>query len=195
MLIYSPNKTTHHIQHAKKVLSRLLENQVKVKVVKYKFHVNMVAIPGDIIGPEGVSMDQGKIAAFTNWSVPTTIKEMQCICFANFYRCLIRGFQHHCLSTDRLFQWASEAFSCLKEAFTIAPILKDSDASTPFIVEIGPSETNVRAILSLSQQSGEKPKLQPVAFFFKKLSPAKRNHGIGNRERLMLKLVLEEWHH
>lgn len=45
----------------------------------------------------------------------------------------------------------------------------------------------------LSQQFGETPCLQPYAYYSKKLTPAKQNYDISNRELLAIKLSLEEW--
>lgn len=47
----------------------------------------------------------------------------------------------------------------------------------------------------LLQCFGEKPKLSPVAFFSKMLSPAKRNYNTGNWKLVAFKLALEEWCH
>lgn len=37
--------------------------------------------------------------------------------------------------------------------------------------------------------------MHPIAFFSRKLSPAKQNNNVGNRELLAVKLALEEWRH
>ena len=37
--------------------------------------------------------------------------------------------------------------------------------------------------------------MRPCAFFSRRLSPAERNYGIGDRELLAIKLALEEWRH
>lgn len=44
----------------------------------------------------------------------------------------------------------------------------------------------------LSQCFGDKPRLHPVAFFSRKLSPAEWNYDIGNYELLAVKFALEE---
>lgn len=75
-----------------------------------------------------------------------------------------------------------KAFKKLKSAFTTTPILKHPNPESLFIVEEDASDTGVRAILS--QRFGEKLKMHPVAFFSKKLSTAKRNYDVGNRELL-----------
>lgn len=105
-----------------------------------------------------------------------------------------QGFQLHCtpfnVPAERQVQIALNQF---KEAFTTAPIIKHSDPSKPFVVEVDASEAGVGAILS--QWFGDKPKRHPVAFFSWKLSPAEHNHDMGNRELLAVKLALEEWWH
>lgn len=57
-------------------------------------------------------------------------------------------------------------------------------------MEVDASKTRVGDVLS--QCFGDKPKLYPVAFFSRKLSPAERNYDIGNCELLAVKLSLEE---
>lgn len=49
ILISSPIKTIH-VQHVKKVLSKLLENQLYVNGEKCEFHIQNVAFLGYIIG-------------------------------------------------------------------------------------------------------------------------------------------------
>lgn len=122
--------------------------------------------------------------------------------FANFYRRVIRGFSSIAALLTALLkkgpkhlQWNQgaerKAFSQLKTAFTSAPILKHTDPTKPFIVEVDASESSVVSVLS--QHFGENPKLHPVAFFSKKLTPAEQNYDISNWELLAVKLALEEW--
>lgn len=100
-----------------------------------------------------------------------------------------------CLNKDVLIclawnQAAYEAFDNLKTAFTTAPILKHPDLSKPIMLEVNASKSGAGAVLS--QSFRDKPKLHPVPFFSKKLSPAEQN--IGTHEMLVLKLSLEQWH-
>lgn len=57
-------------------------------------------------------------------------------------------------------------------------------------MKVDATETGVGAILS--PRFGDKPKLHPVASFSKKLSSAKQNYDVGNRELVVVKLALEE---
>ncbi len=88
---------------------------------------------------------------------------------------------------------AHEAFQHLKDAFSMAPILRHPDPLVPFVVEVDASTTGVGAVLS--QFHGEPPRLHPCAYFSRKLTPAEQNYDIGNQELLAIKLALEEWHH
>lgn len=47
----------------------------------------------------------------------------------------------------------------------------------------------------LSQWSGEKPKLIPVAFFLRRLNPTEQFYDVGDWELFAIKLALEKWRH
>lgn len=149
-------------------------------------------------------MEETKVNAVREWPQPTTVKELQrFIGFANFYRRCIRGFSQIAVPLTSLIKkgthklrWdnaAEQAFIKLKAAFTSAPILKHPDPERPFIVEVDASDTGVGAILS--QHFGQRPKMYPVAFYSKKLTPAEQNYDVGDRELLAIKLALEERRH
>ena len=65
------------------------------------------------------------------------------------------------------------------------------DPERQFIVEVDASNTGVGAVLS--QRSAGDSKVHPCAFYSHRLSHAKRNFDIGNKELLAVKLALEEW--
>ena len=101
----------------------------------------------------------------------------------------LQGAQQH----NRQEQVPPSTHLILKERFTSAPILVFPDPGRQFIVDVDASDTGVGAVLS--QRSVKDQKVQPCAFFSRKLSPAERNYDIGNRELLAVKLALEEWRH
>ena len=47
----------------------------------------------------------------------------------------------------------------------------------------------------VSQRSTIDHKIDPCAFFSRRLTETERNYDIGNRELLAVKLALEEWRH
>lgn len=58
-------------------------------------------------------------------------------------------------------------------------------------VEVDASDVRIGAVVS--QRSPKDNKLHLCAFLSRKLSLAERNCDVGNRELLVVKVVLEEW--
>jgi len=164
------------------VLQRLLENKLYVKAEKCEFHVSTVTFLGYVIAQGELRMDPAKIAAVSEWPVPTNRKELQrFLGFANFYRRFIRSYSRLAAplttltSTATKFHWSSEAesaFRVLKRHFTSAPILHQSDSKLQFVVEVDASDSRVGAVLS--QRSPSDQKLHPCAFFSRKLSSGEK---------------------
>ncbi|KAK3505715.1 hypothetical protein QTP70_004361, partial [Hemibagrus guttatus] len=151
---------------------------------------------------QGVEMDQTKVCAVTEWPEPTTVRELQrFLGFANFYWRFIRNYSSIASpltsllkSKPRRLVWnemAREAFVRLRTSFTTAPILHHPDPNLPFAVEIDASSSGIGAVLS--QRHGTPGKLHPCAFYSRKLTVAKANYDMGNRELLSIKDALEEW--
>ncbi len=203
ILIYSRNLADHR-HHVAQVLQKLRQFRLYLKLEKCEFHRPTVQFLGYIIGMEGIQMDQGKVTAVAEWPTPLTIKELQSFLgFANFNCRFIKCFSllTALLTTllrgkPKSLSWSSnahEAFDSLKTAFTTAPILRHPDPHVPFVVEVDASTTGAGAVLS--QLFGEPPRLQPCAYYSKKLTSAEQNYDIGNRELLAIKLALEGWRH
>ncbi len=203
ILIYSRNLADHR-HHVKQVLQKLCQFHLYLKLEKCEFHRPTVHFLGYIIREEGIQMDQGKVTAVTERPTPKSIKELQrFLGFANLYRRFIKDFSLLTAPLTTLLRgkpkslsWnsnARKAFVSLKTAFSMAPILRHPDPYVQFVVEADASTTGVGAVLS--QQYGEPPRLQPCAYYSKKLTPAEQNYDIGNRELLAIKLALEEWRH
>ncbi|KAF7640779.1 hypothetical protein LDENG_00014940, partial [Lucifuga dentata] len=156
ILIFSKN-LSDHIQHVRRVLQRLLENQLFVKAEKCEFHQMTTAFLGFIISPGALHMDPPKVQAVTDWPTPTSRKELQrFLGFANFYRRFIRNYSSIAAPLNLL-----TSFQELKQRFTTAPILIQPDSSRQFIVEVDASNLGVGAVLS--QRCPEDNKIHPCA--------------------------------
>ncbi|KAL0148450.1 hypothetical protein M9458_056260 [Cirrhinus mrigala] len=203
ILIYS-SSLQEHILHVRAVLQRLIKHQLYAKAEKCEFHQMSISFLGYIISHEGVSMDEAKVRAVTEWPQPRTLKELQrFLGFANFYRRFIRGFSLIAAPLTSMTKrssphltWttaATQAFTDLKSRFTTAPILHHPDPSLPLVVEVDASSTGIGAILS--QRNGSPARMFPCAYYSRKLSSAERNYDVGNRELLAMKSAVEEWRH
>ncbi len=203
ILIYSRNLVDHR-HHVAQVLQKLRLFRLYLKLEKCEFHRPTVQFLGYIIGREGIQINQGKVTAVAEWPTPQMIKELQrFLGFDNFYRRFIKGFSLVTAPLTTLLRgkpkslsWSSnahETFDSLKTAFSTAPILRHPDPNVPFVVEVDASITGAGAVLS--HLFGEPPRLQPCAYYSKKLNLAEQNYDIGNRELLAIELALEEWRH
>ncbi|KAK3518688.1 hypothetical protein QTP70_008569 [Hemibagrus guttatus] len=203
ILVYSAS-LEEHVLHVWEVLSRLQQHHLYVKLEKCEFHRSTMTFLGYVVSRQGVEMDEVKVRAVTDWSAPTTVRELQCFLgFDNFYRCFIRNYSSVAGPLTSLLRgkpkkltWTDQArvaFQQLKDYFTSAPILRHPDPDLPFVVEVDPSSSGLGAVLS--QRHGEPGKLHPCAFYSRKLTTAEANYDVGNRELLAIKAALEEWHH
>lgn len=66
-------------------LQRLCDHQLFLKLEKCEFYQESIQFLGYVIHQHGISMDQRKVEAVSNWPLPMNIKELQCFLgFANF---------------------------------------------------------------------------------------------------------------
>ena len=76
-----------YIQHVCKVLQRLSEYGLYIKLEKCQFHAQQVNFLGFVISPEGISMHPDHISTITEWPILESIYNVQIFLgFANFYR-------------------------------------------------------------------------------------------------------------
>ena len=200
ILVYSDNIEDHHV-HVKKVLERLIENNLYVKLEKCEFDVEETTFLGYVISKDGLKMDNDKVKAVLDWPIPTNVKEVQSfIGLCNYYRIFIKDFAkianplHKLTRKDVVFNWESEhqeAFETLKKMFTSAPILRHADCTKPFIVETDASNFAIGAILSQEFDG----KTHPIAFLSKSLNSAQKNYPIYDKELLAIITALKEWRH
>ncbi|KAM5191590.1 uncharacterized protein ACMZJ9_000682 [Mantella aurantiaca] len=162
-----------HREHVRRVLARLRQHGLYAKAEKCEFEKDRIQFLGLIVSTQGIEMDPQKVSAILDWPVAVDKKGVQrFVGFANFYRRFIKGFSaiiapitHHTKQNLRS-SWSSEAqeaFNQLKTLFTSAPILRHPDPMLPYVLEVDASENATGAILS--QRSGPKALLHPVAFF------------------------------
>uniref|UniRef100_A0A9J8BR74 ribonuclease H n=1 Tax=Cyprinus carpio carpio TaxID=630221 RepID=A0A9J8BR74_CYPCA len=85
ILIFSQNERDH-VQHVRRVLQRLLENRLFVKLEKCEFHAQSVPFLGFILSSEGIRMDLAKVKAVADWPTPDSRRAVQrFLGFANFF--------------------------------------------------------------------------------------------------------------
>ena len=81
------------MDHVCKVLKRLLNNDLYVKLEKCQFHVQEIEFLGYVLSPAGVAISKERIATILEWPVPTSILNSQIFLgFTNFYRRFIEAY-------------------------------------------------------------------------------------------------------
>jgi len=76
-----------HEELVAKVIKRLEENDLYVKLEKCKWKIREVGFLGVIIGPEGIKMEKEKVKGVLEWLTPKCVKDVQkFLGLANYYR-------------------------------------------------------------------------------------------------------------
>ncbi|XP_073398678.1 uncharacterized protein [Dendrobates tinctorius] len=133
--------------HVKQVFQILRDNKMYTKLEKCVFAVQEIQFLGYLLSCSGFRMDSEKVRAVLDWDRPENLKALQhFLGFTNFYQKFIRNYSAIVKPLTDMTRKGSDfsnwseaalnAFSSLKDCFAKAPILSQSDASQPFIVEV-----------------------------------------------------------
>ena len=189
--------STHHIHQ---VFQKLQKAGFQLDIDKCEFFVKKIKYLSLIITPEGIKMDQKKLSAVFDWSIPENLKNIQIFLnFANFYKRFIRDFSklaaplNALAKKDILFTWGPEqpkAFDNLKIAFTTAPILLHYDPNKQTMVKTDASDYVTAGVFSQYDDNGQ---LKPVVYFFCKMNFAKCNYEIYDKKLLAIIKSFELW--
>ena len=69
-----------------KIVKRLEENDLYMKLEKCKWKVREVRFPGVVIGPEGIKMEEEKVKGVLDWPTLKCVKDIQkFLRLANYY--------------------------------------------------------------------------------------------------------------
>lgn len=202
ILIFSENPKDHE-KHVRLVLQRLRDAKLYINLDKCNFNQDTVGYLGFIVGPEGIRMEEERVAAIANWCPPVSVKDIQVFLgFTGFYRRFIKNYAKIAAPLTDLLRGqpvhmfamttaAMRAFEELKNAFTIAPLLKHYDPNLPIRVETDASGRALGAVIS--QKHGDL--WHPIAFLSRKLSPAEANYDTADAEFLAIVEAFRTWRH
>lgn len=198
-ILIASRTPAEHLTHLEQVFQALSANKVLLKASKCHIATSHVDFLGHTLTPQGIAVDQRKVAAVQQWPRPGNVHDVRSFCgLVGFYRRFISGFSRLAAPLTELtkasqpWRWASEqqhAFESLKAALTSAPVLLVPDMDKPFHVFADASQQAIGAVLMQDQGRG----LQPVAFESRKLTPAERNYPIHEIELLAVVHALKVW--
>ena len=111
-----------------KIVKRLVENNLYVKLEKYKQKVREVGILEVVIRPEGTKMEEKKVKGVLEQLTQKEVKDIQKLLgLTNYYQQFIKNFaviarlQHDLVKKDQKWEWTErqkKVFQQLKERFT-----------------------------------------------------------------------------
>src|SRR5215469_4232160 len=94
-----------HVEHVRKVLTKLIEEDVMLKLKKCKFFKNEIKYLGHIISGKGMQMSPDKVKAILDWLILATVKEVQAFYrIVNYYWRYINRFSAKARLLTELFQ-------------------------------------------------------------------------------------------
>ena len=182
------------------IVKRLEKNDLYVKPEKYKWKVRKVEFLGVVLGLEGIKIEEAKVKAVLDWSVPKSVKDIQkFLGLANYYRRFIEGFAnvarplHELTRKNQKWEWGlrqEKLFEALKKRFTIGPILVALNLDKKMRMEVDASDYATGRVLSMECEDS---KWKPVAFLSNSLNEIERNYEIYNKEILAVIRGLENW--
>ena len=123
-IIIGTESEEEHDELVVKIIKRLEESDLYVKLEKCKWKVREVEFLGVVIEPEGIKMEKEKVKGVLEWLTPKCIKDMQkYLGLANYYCRFIKGFAtvarplHDLVKKNKKWEWTEreeKAFKKLK---------------------------------------------------------------------------------
>ncbi|CCF49973.1 related to retrotransposon nucleocapsid protein [Ustilago hordei] len=172
-LIFSDTEEAH-VKHVTEVLTHLRSNRLFAKLSKCEFHTKTVEFLGYIIKLTGIEMDPEKVRTVKEWPMPESIHDIQrFLGFANFYRRFIAHFAHIAKPLTAL----------------VKPIEQFKKCELP--------EEAQQAFHKLIQAFTSAGVLQHFNYHLptRKMSSAKKNYEIHDKELLAVVACLTQWRH
>jgi hypothetical protein len=199
VLIFS---TTYeeHVTHVRKVLQKLREKDLPIKLSKCEFHKHSISFLGYTVSDKGLEPDPEKVRSIEEWPEPTNVKEVQALLgILNYYRKFIEGFSRiaapltHLTKKDVPFSFGPDckkAFKALRERLVAAPILAIFDPEREAVLETDASDYAIGACLT---QKGDDGRIRPIAYYSRKMTGPELNYDIHDKELLAVVEAFKEW--
>jgi hypothetical protein len=137
LLIATKDDTTFHKQCIQRVLQKLLDHDLYLKLSKCEFHKQHIEYLGVVLEHGQVQMDPTKVKGVADWNRPQNAKDVRSFLgFMGFYRYFIKDYSKIAcplidLTKKNLrFDWTEKqqtAFERLKTLMCAKPVLRQPD--------------------------------------------------------------------
>eukprot|EP01127_Copromyxa_protea_P013624 TRINITY_DN368_c0_g1_i14.p2 TRINITY_DN368_c0_g1~~TRINITY_DN368_c0_g1_i14.p2 ORF type:complete len:594 (+),score=103.02 TRINITY_DN368_c0_g1_i14:3196-4977(+) len=188
-----------HLEHIDKILGRLQERGLIVKLPKCEFCVEKLDFLGHVVSTKGISMQHRKIEAITKMEPPRNETETKrFIAMAGYYRKFIKNFARRTHRMGEIargkkkFEWTKEhleEFNDIKKALTSDPVMAYPDWNLQFIVTTDASLEGLGAVLSQKFPEGERV----IAYASRRLSDGEKKYAITQLEALAVVWAVKQF--
>ena len=155
-LPFASKDWSSHEAHAKAIISRLNDVNLKIKPSSVKLGQSRIAILGHVISSQGVSVHPDKVKQIESWPLPSTGKQLQSFLgFVTFIRSHIRHISDlsaglESIKNHKAIDWNDvlrNDFEIIKQAVANAPFLKLPDFNQRFAIATDASNSGVGGVL------------------------------------------------
>lgn len=203
ILVASENEEMH-LKDLEEVFKCLNQFGITINTSKCEFGKNQLKFLGFQVSCDGIRPDEEKVKAIKEFPQPETIEQLRrFLGLINFYRnslpkaaetqALLDKYLHNSKKKDKTkIAWSEEslnAFNKCKLMICEAVTLNHPDPSAKLILMTDASSTCIGAAL---HQLIDK-KLQPLAFFSKKLTAAQTKYSTYDRELLAIHMAIKHF--
>ena len=180
----------NHLSNLRKVLGKLRENGIKLRLEKCNFLKTQVKYLGHLVSRDGISMDPSRYKVIEEYQPPKDKDGLRSFLgLMSYFRSFVPNFSMLAEPLNKLlrkgfpYQWTitqEDSFNKLKQCLLRPPVLKYPNFDKEFYVATDASSQGIGAAL-LQEYEG---RLHPISYASKSLSKSERNYSTTKREAL-----------
>nr|XP_016481085.1 PREDICTED: uncharacterized mitochondrial protein AtMg00860-like [Nicotiana tabacum] len=196
-IVIDKNTLEENMDHLRKVLQVLRENELYIKRGKYEFAQSKVHFLDHVISNGKLRMDEAKVRAIQEWEEPIKVIVLRSFLgLVNYYRRFIIGYSTKAapltelLNKNKPWVWTEhyqKAFKDLKAAITEEPVLALPNFSKIFEVHTDASDFAIGDVLMQDKH--------PIAFESLKLNMKKQHYTVQEKDMTAIVHCLRTWRH
>ena len=190
-----------HLERLSAVFGRLRSANLKLKPSKCKLFQLKVKFLGSVVSAKGIEPDPDKLAAISDWPVPSNLTELRAfVGLASYYRRHVEGFSDIAKPLSELtkknqpFIWGPEqqtAFKTLKDRLMKYPVLAPPLPEGKYIIDTDASDFAMGAVLQQEQHGT----VRVIAYASKTFDAAERQYCTTRKELAAVIYALKEFRH
>lgn len=190
-----------HLANLGKVLERLSEAGLRLKVKKCQFLKPSLECLGHRVDKEGFHPVEAKVEAIKNVPAPTNVTELKSFLgMINFYGKFLPNLSstleplHELLRRETCWEWKSrqqKAYQAAKDLLQSSRLLVHYDPTKKLVVSCDASPYSVGAVLAHEMSDGSE---KPIAYASRTLSKPEKGYSQLDKEALAIIFAVKKFH-